>query len=85
MAHVTQMQGAAGSFVPMATLLIDTVAMAMDGLRTLTLNPVPAMIRAHSRMDQRRRLASLDDRLLADMGLDRVDAMAEARKPFWQA
>lgn len=32
---------------------------------------------------QRRILATLDDRALADMGLTRQEALAEARRPFW--
>ncbi len=34
-------------------------------------------------MRQRRALASLDARLLADIGLSRGDAEAEARRGFW--
>ena len=40
------------------------------------------------RASQRRHLAALaalDARLLRDMGISREDALAEARKPFWQA
>ena len=85
MAHVSNVQGAAGSFVPMATLFVDTISAAMDGFRTLSLNPVPALIRIQARVSERRHLATLDDRLLADIGLDRADAMAEADKPFWRA
>src|SRR5262245_58056641 len=33
---------------------------------------------------QRRVLAALDDRLLRDIGITRVDAMREAEKPFWR-
>ena len=32
---------------------------------------------------QRRILATLDDRSLADMGLTRQEALAEAHRPFW--
>ena len=32
---------------------------------------------------QRRRLARLDDAQLADIGLTRAQATAEARRPFW--
>ena len=39
----------------------------------------------HDRARQRRRLGELDARLLADMGLSRSQALAEAGKPFWQA
>ncbi len=33
---------------------------------------------------QRRALAQLDDRMLKDIGLSRVDAVREAGKPFWR-
>jgi len=38
-----------------------------------------------SRASERRHLESLDDRLLADQRLSRVDAAREARKPCWRA
>ena len=38
-----------------------------------------------SRVSDRRHLATLDPRLLKDMGLTRVDADREALKPFWRA
>ncbi|MCH9053466.1 MAG: DUF1127 domain-containing protein [Proteobacteria bacterium] len=36
------------------------------------------------RVSQRRHLASLEDRLLKDMGISRADAEREAGKPFWR-
>jgi uncharacterized protein YjiS (DUF1127 family) len=39
----------------------------------------------YERSRQRRRLARLDDRLLRDIGLDRVTVMEEISKPFWRA
>ncbi|MGH6954384.1 MAG: DUF1127 domain-containing protein [Alphaproteobacteria bacterium] len=33
----------------------------------------------------RRQLEMLDDRMLHDIGLSRVDVWREARKPFWRA
>ncbi|MGB0721007.1 MAG: DUF1127 domain-containing protein [Gammaproteobacteria bacterium] len=33
---------------------------------------------------QRRRLTRLDERLLADIGVSRQQARAEAAKPFWR-
>ncbi|RCX32350.1 DUF1127 domain-containing protein [Thioalbus denitrificans] len=38
----------------------------------------------NQRARQRRQLARLDDYLLRDIGLSRVDAEQEARKPFWR-
>jgi uncharacterized protein YjiS (DUF1127 family) len=37
------------------------------------------------RARQRRQLAELSDRQLADIGISRTEACAEAGKPFWQA
>ena len=37
------------------------------------------------RYSSRRHLAELDDYMLKDVGLTRVDADREAFKPFWQA
>ena len=39
----------------------------------------------YERDRQRRQLASLDGRLLRDMGVSHLDAAHEAAKPFWQA
>ncbi len=38
----------------------------------------------YERSRQRRRLAQLDDHLLNDIGIDRLAAMEEISKPFWQ-
>jgi uncharacterized protein YjiS (DUF1127 family) len=37
-----------------------------------------------NRQQGRRDLSELDDRLLADVGISREDALCEARKPFWR-
>lgn len=42
-----------------------------------------AVRRAFAVQAERRRLAEMDDRMLADIGLSRLDAMAEARRPVW--
>lgn len=36
------------------------------------------------RAEQRYRLATLDDRMLKDVGLSRADVDTETAKPFWQ-
>lgn len=37
------------------------------------------------RWEQRERLSGLEDHILRDIGLSRVDALREAEKPFWRA
>jgi uncharacterized protein YjiS (DUF1127 family) len=45
-----------------------------------------ALIRLwHFRWQSRRQLERMEDRELADIGITREDAAAEARKPFWKA
>lgn len=36
------------------------------------------------RAEQRRQLAQLNDSVLKDMGISRIDAHAEANKSFWE-
>jgi uncharacterized protein YjiS (DUF1127 family) len=38
----------------------------------------------YQRAVQRRRLAAMDDRMLQDIGISRVEALREAAKPFWR-
>lgn len=38
-----------------------------------------------TRINDRRHLSRLDNRLLVDIGIDRADIEREAEKPFWQA
>jgi uncharacterized protein YjiS (DUF1127 family) len=39
----------------------------------------------YRRYRQRQELRSLDDHMLADIGVSRIEADREARKPFWMA
>lgn len=43
-----------------------------------------ALAAAHALGRQRQELLSLDDRMLADMGIDRAKAWEEAQKPCWR-
>jgi uncharacterized protein YjiS (DUF1127 family) len=44
-----------------------------------------ALLRWQELAQQRRRLLSLDDRMLKDIGLTRAEAMREGTRPFWDA
>jgi uncharacterized protein YjiS (DUF1127 family) len=45
---------------------------------------VDSILTWHERAKTRRQLLMLDDRLLRDIGITRLDARGEADKPFWQ-
>jgi uncharacterized protein YjiS (DUF1127 family) len=38
-----------------------------------------------ARVQQRRDLLALNDRMLRDVGVNRAEASAEAEKPFWRS
>ena len=43
------------------------------------------LYRWQQRMQEREHLGMLDERLLKDIGLTRLQALSEVRKPFWRA
>ncbi len=47
-------------------------------------NPLGAIGAWTDRMFQRRALATLDHRMLSDIGISSSDRDRECRKPFWQ-
>lgn len=51
---------------------------------SLRLEPLALLARWYDRYLQRRVLAELDARMLADIGLTPNEAAREARKPFWR-
>jgi uncharacterized protein YjiS (DUF1127 family) len=59
-------------------------AAGVAGLGCLFLAPLQTLQLWYERSRQRRRLAHLDDRLLRDIGIDRIAAMEEISKPFWR-
>ncbi len=68
--------------------------MSVQTLRTLIAwQPARAVLSAglieirawRERARKRHLLASLDDRMLRDIGLTRAEVMSEASKPFWRA
>jgi uncharacterized protein YjiS (DUF1127 family) len=56
---------------------------ALKTRRTTTLSPVRWFLASLSARRQLRRLAALDDHLLADVGITRDQAEAEAALPLW--
>jgi uncharacterized protein YjiS (DUF1127 family) len=57
---------------------------AANGLGRLASRAFDVILRWEDRARGRRELAQLDDRLLRDIGLNRIDAIREADKPFWK-
>ena len=55
------------------------------GRDSILVRLVDRVLNWQQRATMRARLAELDGRLLADMGLAPAKAMAEAGKPFWRA
>jgi uncharacterized protein YjiS (DUF1127 family) len=45
---------------------------------------VALAIRCHERRRQRKALLELDDRMLADIGITKSQAIKEGKKPFWK-
>ena len=59
-------------------------ALAAAGGAALFARMVDLLLGWHLRARSRAVLAELDDRLLADLGLNRADVMRECDKPFWR-
>ncbi len=43
------------------------------------------LVQWQERAEQRHHLEGMDDRMLKDIGVNRIDANQEANKPFWRA
>ncbi len=57
------------------------------GLAAVFWSPLATLVNAphwRERARQRAVLATLDDRMLRDVGIDRASASREAGKPFWE-
>ena len=63
MANVYQVYGNSSPVAPLAALMVDATAAALDGLRTVTINPINTLVRFQARAQQRRQLKGLDDRM----------------------
>ena len=57
---------------------------AVTGLGGLAARVVGLVLRWQERARGRRELQALDERMLKDIGLNRIDALREADKPFWR-
>jgi len=67
--------------------VIHRGALARDGAAATRRGPASAWLAALARMirviEERRALASLDDRMLADIGLNRLEAERETARAPW--
>lgn len=67
---------------------VDASRSALDVIAHLARLPLAileTLLVWQERDRQRRHLATLDDRLLRDIGISRADAAREAAVPFWRA
>lgn len=60
--------------------VVGVTAYLSGAFRTLA----NALAAWQQRIESRRHLLELDDRLLRDIGISRYDALREAAKPFWR-
>ena len=60
------------------------LARSLRGLTAAIERGVDALLTWYERTQMRRQLLMLDDRLLKDIGISRLEAMHEAEKPFWR-
>ncbi len=68
------------------TLTTQTFRRQAEGSLPISMAEVLALVGSwYQRARQRRQLAELSDRQLADIGISRAEARAEAQRPFWQA
>lgn len=70
------------STIAAAGLYVNTNRAAATKDKPLSLTDQLAIY--YGRAKQRRQLLTLDDRMLKDIGISRIDAIIEANKPFWR-
>lgn len=68
---------------PPSALAVGPIA--LNGLRGLAAVLMRTSRQWWERSRQRRHLVTLDDRLLADVGISRATAYEEYQKPFWRS
>ncbi len=57
---------------------------ALEIVKNAATRMFDALLVWQARANERRHLAEMDPRILADIGLNRADALKEASKPFWR-
>ena len=67
-----------------AARFIDRLRARLADLRARVGDPLDWLRQGYAVHRQRRALLSLDDAMLKDIGISRVDALQEGRKPFWR-
>jgi uncharacterized protein YjiS (DUF1127 family) len=67
-----------------AARFIDRLRARLTDLRGRVGGPLDWLRQGYAVHRQRRALLSLDDAMLKDIGISRVDALQEGRKPFWR-
>jgi uncharacterized protein YjiS (DUF1127 family) len=67
-----------------AARFIDHLRARLADLRARVGGPLDWLRQGYAVHRQRRALLSLDDAMLKDIGISRVDALQEGRKPFWR-
>ncbi|HEX5078754.1 MAG TPA: DUF1127 domain-containing protein [Geminicoccaceae bacterium] len=73
-----------GTPFPAEPMRVPWLARSLRGLTAAIERAVDALLTWHERAQMRRQLLMLDDRLLKDIGITRLEAMHEAEKPFWR-
>jgi uncharacterized protein YjiS (DUF1127 family) len=69
----------------MVTIIRPSVIRRPPPVAAIVLTALDQVSKWRGRRCQRRSLATLDDRLLADAGLSRTDQDRECNKPFWRS
>ena len=67
-----------------ATRFLDRLINRYADLRTWFCGAFDGLRHGYAVYRQRRTLLSLDAAMLKDLGISRVDALQEGRKPFWR-
>ena len=67
-----------------AARFADRLSNRLADLRTWGGGALDGLRHSYAVYRQRRALLAVDDAMLKDIGISRVDALQEGRKPFWR-